>query len=59
MLYQLFQKYQTPEKVLMAYNMGEHGAAALWERGIFETAYTRAINQKQAKYQDEVKGGLK
>lgn len=59
MLNQLFKKYQTPEKVLMAYNMGEHGAAALWERGIYETAYTRAISQKQAKYQDEVKGALK
>lgn len=57
MLSQLFRKYQTPEKVLMAYNMGEHGAMTLWERGIFETAYTRAVLKKQAEYQDEL-GGL-
>lgn len=58
MLSQLFRKYQTPEKVLMAYNMGESGASTLWERGIFETAYTKAVLKKQAKYQDEM-GGLK
>ena len=37
----LFEKYEEPEKVLMAYNMGENGAKKLWNKGIYETDYTR------------------
>lgn len=37
----LFEKYEQPEKVLMAYNMGENGAKKLWDQGIYETNYTR------------------
>jgi len=37
----LFEKYEVPEKVLMAYNMGENGAKKLWDQGIYETNYTR------------------
>lgn len=43
----LFEKYETPEKVLMAYNMGETGAGLLWEQGIFETNYSKSILQIQ------------
>ena len=39
----LFEKYETPEKVLMAYNMGEGGAKKLWDKGIYETNYTRKV----------------
>lgn len=37
----LFEKYEEPEKVLMAYNMGENGAKKLWDKGVYETNYTR------------------
>ena len=46
-LRKLFEKYETPEKVLMAYNMGEGGAARLWEQGIFEINYSKTILQIQ------------
>lgn len=39
----LFEKYEDPEKVLMAYNMGETGAKRLWDKGIYETEYTNKV----------------
>lgn len=39
----LFEKYEDPEKVLMAYNMGENGAKRLWDKGIYETDYTNKV----------------
>jgi len=39
----LFEKYEDPEKVLMAYNMGETGAKRLWDNGIYETNYTNKV----------------
>jgi len=39
----LFEKYDDPAKVLMAYNMGESGAKVLWDKGIYETSYTRKV----------------
>lgn len=53
-LRKLFEKYETPEKVLMAYNMGETGAARLWEHGIFEVNYSKEVLQKQAEYAAEI-----
>lgn len=53
----LFEKYETPEKVLMAYNMGETGASRLWERGIFEINYSKSILQIQQKLNAELEGG--
>ena len=53
-LRKLFEKYDTPEKVLMAYNMGETGAARLWEQGIFEVNYSKEVLQKQAEYAAEI-----
>ncbi len=47
-LRKLFEKYQTPEKVLMAYNMGENAASRLWEQGIFETNYSKNVFKVQA-----------
>lgn len=56
LLRKLFEKYETPERVLMAYNMGEYGASQLWEHGIFESNYSRSILLKQAAFQNELKG---
>lgn len=39
----LFEKYEDPAKVLMAYNLGETGAKKLWNQGIYETDYTRKV----------------
>lgn len=57
-LRKLFEKYETPEKVLMAYNMGETGAAKLWEQGIFETNYSKSIMEIQKQFNDELKGDV-
>lgn len=43
MLKQLFDKYQDPHMALMAYNMGEGGAAWCWEQGIYTSQYSRAV----------------
>lgn len=53
-LRKLFEKYETPEKVLMAYNLGESGAARLWENGIFETNYSKSVFQYQQKFSEEI-----
>ena len=39
----LFEKYDDPEMVLMAYNMGERGASKRWNKGIYETDYSNAV----------------
>lgn len=36
----LFEKYEEPNLVLMAYNMGENGAKNLWDKGIYQTDYS-------------------
>lgn len=43
MLRDLFDKYGDVHKVLMAYQMGETGAAACWEQGITESQYSRSV----------------
>lgn len=56
----LFEKYETPNKVLMAYNIGEGGAKKLWNQGVLETGYSRSILKKCAEYNkfiSEKKGG--
>lgn len=57
-LRKLFEKYETPEKVLMAYNMGEGGASKLWERGIYETNYSKAVLQIQQQFKEELERSL-
>lgn len=47
MLRKLFERYENPAKVLMAYNMGESGASRLWEQGIFEINYSKSVLQIQ------------
>lgn len=53
-LRKLFEKYETPEKVLMAYNMGETGASRLWEQGIFEINYSKSVLQIQRELNAEL-----
>lgn len=57
-LRKLFEKYETPEKVLMAYNMGEGGASKLWERGIYETNYSKTVLQIQQQFKEELERSL-
>jgi hypothetical protein len=53
----LFEKYDDPAKVLMAYNMGEYGASVLWEQGITETTYSRKVLQQADIYAAALEGG--
>lgn len=53
-LSKLFDKYEEPAKVLMAYNMGEKGAKRAWENGIFETNYSNSIIEQAAEYQKQL-----
>lgn len=53
-LRKLFEKYETPAKVLMAYNMGENGASRLWEQGIFEINYSKSVLQIQQEMNAEL-----
>lgn len=55
-LRKLFERYQDTNMVLMAYNMGEDGAARLWEKGIFETDYTQSILTIQEQFNDQLEG---
>lgn len=50
-LRKLFEKYEEPTKVLMAYNMGETGAKALWDKNVFSTNYTKKILNLQKEYE--------
>lgn len=53
-LRKLFEKYEDPAKVLMAYNMGETGASRLWEKGIYESNYSRSIMEQAAEYEQQI-----
>lgn len=54
MLRNLFDKYDNPSKVLMAYNMGERGAKQLWVQGIYTTDYAEDILQQADIYYAEI-----
>ena len=54
MLNDLFEKYEYPSLVLMAYNMGETGAKRLWVQGIYSTDYAEAILQQTDIYTAEI-----
>lgn len=56
-LRKLFEKYESPSKVLMAYNMGETGASRLWEQGIFESNFSKSVLQIQRDLNAELEGG--
>lgn len=54
MLKNLFEKYDNPAMVLMAYNMGETGACRLWIKGIYYTDYAESILQQADIYNAEI-----
>lgn len=49
-LRRLFEKYDEPAKVCMAYNMGEYGASVLWDKGIYETTYSQKVLAQADRY---------
>lgn len=55
-LRKLFERYQDTNMVLMAYNMGEEGAARLWDKGIYSTEYTEKIMNYQEQFNDQLEG---
>ena len=55
-LRKLFERYQDTNMVLMAYNMGECGAARLWKKGIYSTDYTEKILSYQAQFNEQLGG---
>lgn len=54
MLRDLFDKYDDPAKVLMAYNMGEAGARRLWNQGIYTTKYVEKVFARQDLYNQQI-----
>jgi soluble lytic murein transglycosylase-like protein len=51
---ELFEKYDCWGFALMAYNMGESKAETYWNRGIFETDYTRYIEDRGQELRQEL-----
>lgn len=49
------EKYKDPARVLMAYNIGDYGASALWEEGVHTTAYTEKALTKYEEYKEAAK----
>lgn len=54
-LAQQLERTDTVHKALMAYNMGPSGAAAVWERGIYESEYSQKVMER-AEYWAAVMG---
>lgn len=54
MLRDLFEKYEDPAMVLMAYNMGEAGAKKLWNKDIYSTKYVEKVFQQAEIYNQEI-----
>lgn len=50
-LRRLFEKYDEPALVCMAYNMGEYGASTLWDKGVYETTYSKKVLAKADEYE--------
>lgn len=58
-LRKLFEKYDDPAKVAMAYNMGEYGASRLWEQGVYETNYSKKVLAKADEYKAQLENSIK
>lgn len=54
-LAQQIERFGDIHKALMAYNMGPSGAAAVWERGIYESEYSQKVMER-AEYWAAVMG---
>lgn len=55
MLSRLYDIYHDTDKVLMAYNLGATGAKRLWDKGIYESSYSRKILSVMEVYESEIK----
>lgn len=55
-LRKLFERYEDTDMVLMCYNMGEDGAERLWDKGIYETEYTKDILTIQQQFNEQLEG---
>ncbi len=53
MLSDLYAKYKTTERVLMAYNLGESGANSLWRGGVHTTKYVAKVLNSANEVQSE------
>ena len=47
----------TENQALMAYNMGEYGAAELWEDGVYSSQYSEAVLQRANYWNQIIKEG--
>lgn len=54
-LSQHYIRFQDVDKALMAYNLGATGAKRLWNKGTYETSYTRRIKTTMEVYENEIK----
>lgn len=54
MLSQHYNRFQDMDKSLMAYNLGATGAKRMWDKGIYETSYTRKIKTVMEVYENEI-----
>lgn len=57
MLRKLFERYEKTNMVLMAYNLGENGAARLWGKGIYSTDYTEKVLICQRRFNEQLERG--
>lgn len=58
-LRKLFEKYDDPAKVTMAYNMGEYGASQLWKQGVYKTTYSKKVLAKADEYKTQLENNTK
>lgn len=50
----MFDKYEDPRQVLMAYNMGEGGAKKRWDNGHYTSEYAEKVLQQAEIYNEEI-----
>lgn len=51
---QHYNRFKDVDKALMAYNLGANGAKRLWNKGTYETSYTRHIKRTMEVYENEI-----
>ena len=51
---QHYNRYDDVDKALMAYNLGANGAKRLWNKGTYETSYTKNIKSTMEVYENEI-----
>lgn len=54
LLARLYHKYDTLPEMLMAYNMGEAGAARWWKQGVYSSRYVELVLDKLEKLKDKL-----